>query len=248
MKNIVDFTIITVTYNCGCTLEQTILSVFKQTYQNYEYIIIDGQSTDQTLDIIRQYEKSLTTWTSEKDKGIYDAMNKGIRKATGKWIIFMNSGDFFANEAILQQIAEIAESDDSDILYGDILVQKKGSLVLKPAAEPCNKQRMYFCHQSAFTRTSLMKEMYFDTHFKMSADLYFFKQCYYKGLRFKHIPLPIAVFDRHGISNTNRLAGLLENVEVVKKIDKAPQKYKFLIKLYFVIARIRISHFLKTLW
>ena len=246
MKEMVDFTIVTVTYNCDKTLEKTILSVINQTYKNFEYIIIDGESTDKTIDIIRQYNKYLSSWISEKDNGIYDAMNKGIRMASGKWIIFMNSGDVFANNDVLQKVKIITSKDDHDILYGNIFIEKKGHLILKEAAEPCNKQRMYFCHQSAFTKTSILKEMPFDIRFKMSSDLHFFKRCYYKHFKFKHIKQTIAIYDQTGISNTNRLAGLLDNVAVIKDIDKAPEKYKFLLKLYFVITRIRISNFFKN--
>lgn len=245
MKEVVDFTIVTVTYNSSKTLEKTILSVINQTYKNFEYIIIDGKSTDTTINIIRQYGQSLSSWVSEKDNGIYDAMNKGVRLASGKWTIFMNSGDVFADNNVLQKVATIASNGDQDILYGDIFVEKKGGLTLKEAAEPCNKQRMYFCHQSAFTKTSILKEMPFDTRFSMSSDLHFFKRCYYKRLKFKHMKLPVAIYDRGGISNTNRLAGLLDNVAVIKEIDKAPKKYKFLLKLYFVITRIRISNIFK---
>ncbi len=246
MEEIVDFTIITVTYNSDKTLEKTILSVINQTYRNFEYIIIDGQSTDTTLDIIHQYDKSLSIWVSEKDHGIYDAMNKGIRLATGKWIIFMNSGDVFADNEVLQKVAATASTGDYDILYGDIFVEKQSNLLLRTAAEPCNKQRMYFCHQSVFTRASILKEMPFDTRFRMSSDLHFFKRCYYKQLKFKHMQLPVAIFDRNGISNTNRLAGLLDNVAVIKDVDKGFEKYRFLLKLYFVITRIRISNIFKS--
>ncbi|MEG1749616.1 MAG: glycosyltransferase family 2 protein [Tannerellaceae bacterium] len=246
IRNKVEFSIITVTYNSKKTLEKTILSVLGQSYKDYEYIIIDGKSTDGTADVILQYKHALSTWVSEKDQGIYDAMNKGIRIASGKWILFMNSGDLFVDSHVLQMVAdEIATDNATDILYGDILIEKRGSLTIKPAAEPCNKQRMYFCHQSAFTRTKILKTMPFDTHFKMSADLHFFKRCYYKGLRFKHIKQPVAIFDRNGISNTNRLAGLLDNVSVVKAIDVTPQKEFFLLRLYFVIIRIRVSNFFK---
>ena len=88
-------TIITVAYNAVKDIENTILSVLNQTYPNIEYIIIDGGSTDGTLDIIKKYEDKISYWVSEPDKGIYDAMNKGTLKATGVWLNFMNAGDTF---------------------------------------------------------------------------------------------------------------------------------------------------------
>jgi glycosyltransferase involved in cell wall biosynthesis len=103
MKNPL-ITIITVVFNGEKFLEETICSVVNQTYDNIEYIIIDGGSTDGTLDIIRKYEKKIDYWISEKDKGIYDAMNKGIEIATGEWINFMNAGDRFLNPFIIANI------------------------------------------------------------------------------------------------------------------------------------------------
>ena len=90
--------VITVCYNVASTIEKTMLSVLNQTYKNLEYIIIDGNSTDGTVDIIKKYAERLTFWISEPDKGIYDAMNKGIVKATGKFLIFMNAGGEFPVE------------------------------------------------------------------------------------------------------------------------------------------------------
>ena len=92
--------VITVCYNAENNLERTILSVLNQTYSNIEYIIIDGGSTDGTIDLIKKYADKITYWQSETDKGIYDAMNKGIQKATGEWINFMNAGDLFSSTTI----------------------------------------------------------------------------------------------------------------------------------------------------
>jgi glycosyltransferase involved in cell wall biosynthesis len=110
--------VITVVYNGVSTLEQTILSVINQTYKNIEYIIIDGGSTDGTVDIIKKYEKHLTYWISETDRGIYDAMNKGIEKATGELIGIINSDDWYESDC-LETIVKFKNANNSNtVLYG----------------------------------------------------------------------------------------------------------------------------------
>lgn len=112
--------VITVTYNAAQFVEGTILSVLAQTYKHIEYVIIDGGSKDGTLDIIKKYETSIARWVSEPDKGLYDAMNKGIQSATGDFILFMNAGDrFFANDAL--EVAIRQSTPDTDILYGETM-------------------------------------------------------------------------------------------------------------------------------
>ena len=117
--------VVTVCYNSVNTIEETMLSVLNQTYPDIEYIIIDGGSTDGTVDIIRKYAARLGYWISEPDKGIYDAMNKGIAAATGDYINFMNSGDMFASNDVLSSFKNFV-SDDPEIVYGDVKLSYKG--------------------------------------------------------------------------------------------------------------------------
>lgn len=234
------FTIVTVSYNCIPLIEKTIQSVLEQDFPEKEYIIIDGGSTDGTVDIIRKYKDRLSFWCSEPDGGIYQGMNKGIRHAQGEWIIFMNAGDTFTQKNILTQVSQFASDRTYDILYGDIFTVRQGCRLLKKALEPCNKQRMYFCHQAAFVRTALMKEIPFDTRFRMSADFHFFKKCYLTGKKFLHIPVAVADYDHTGVSNTNRIKGLQDNIRVIRELDKGKEKWKFLCKLYYVIFWIKL--------
>jgi len=229
-------TVVTVVYNGLNTIEKTIQSVLEQAYP-VEYIIVDGGSSDGTVKIIRQYEKHLSTWISEKDEGIYDAMNKGTEMATGKWICFLNSGDVFVDKYVTQKVAEaIKSNNEPDILYGDILVEKPdGCLKERIAKEPCNFHRMYFCHQASFAKRTALKSFPFDVKHKLSGDLKFFKECYSNHCRFVHLKMPLVVYDTNGLSNTNREIGLRDNIAVIKAIDKGIQKYVFLIRLYFVI-------------
>ena len=115
-KNIIS--IVTVTYNSVHNIEETILSVINQTYQNIEYIIIDGGSVDGTMNIVKKYKNSIDYIVSEKDNGIYDAMNKGIQIASGKWINFLNSGDTFYNKKVIENIS-FKNYENHVIIYGN---------------------------------------------------------------------------------------------------------------------------------
>lgn len=115
------FSIITITYNAVRLVEQTLLNVLSQSYPNIEYIVIDGGSTDGTVDIIRRYESGLAYWVSEPDKGIYDAMNKGLQKATGDYVWFINAGDTLCSSDTVQSVVSRLQKRKAlpDIIYGD---------------------------------------------------------------------------------------------------------------------------------
>lgn len=231
-------TVITVNYNHADALEKTVQSVIAQTYFPVEYIVIDGASTDNSVDIIKNYGSKITEWLSEKDTGIYNAMNKGVEKANGEWVCFLNSGDVFADSEVVGKVVAAIHPlpEKPDIVYGNILIQKPdGTLKEAVAKEPCNIHRMYFCHQSAFVQLPLLQKWNFDEKHPMSADLKFFKQCYHDRRIFRHLDFPIVIYDKSGISNTERIRGLYDNIAVIRDTDKGFKKYLFLIRLYFVI-------------
>jgi glycosyltransferase involved in cell wall biosynthesis len=231
-------TVITVVYNGAEMLEKTIQSVILQNYPSVEYIVIDGASTDGSTDIIKNYESKIAGWLSEKDTGIYNAMNKGIRMASGEWICFLNCGDVFVDSESVGKVAEeiVSGSENTAVVYGNILVSGADGINReKIAGEPCNLHRMFFCHQSAFVKTGILHQYLFDEHYRMSADLKFFKQCYYDKCLFRHLNFPVVIYDTSGISNTSREKGLRENIAVVKEMDKGFDKILFLLRLYFVI-------------
>lgn len=236
----IEFSIVTVTFNCEDLIEKTMQSVFCQTYSSYEYLVIDGASTDRTPEIVGRHAGKLAAFIREKDQGIYDAMNKGARRARGKWILFLNSGDVLADASVLERVAKITTATSSDIVYGDMLLCKADGLTVRTALEPANRHRMYFCHQSAFTRTSVMKAIPFDLRFRLAGDYCFFKQCYLRGLRFEHIPEPWAIYDVSGVSTLNRQAVLTENIRIVKLWDKGWTKFAHLLRLYFVVGLLKI--------
>jgi glycosyltransferase involved in cell wall biosynthesis len=210
--------IITVVYNGVTTLEQTMLSVIDQTYKNIEYIIIDGGSTDGTVDIIKKYEKHTAYWISEPDKGIYYAMNKGIEKATGEWINFMNSGDWFYSEFILNDIFMNEENTYSDVIYGSIYCNLKGKIVhITPKKLKNIKKKFPFYHQASFVKRNVIP--YFDTKFKIVADYDMFYKLYNGGYVFKEINIDIAFYDGNGLSSNNSYLLVTENFIVRKQYN-----------------------------
>lgn len=176
--------VITVVWNDVTHIEDTILSVLGQTYKDIEYIIIDGGSTDGTVDIIKKYADRLAYWCSEKDGGIYPAMNKGVSHATGEWVNFMNSGDAFADNKVLEDIfgtsANLNTVTSSHYLIGGNTINffADGHEEIHHAS-PASAipTHLPFSHQASFTRREVCK---FDTDYRYSADYALFYHIYYK--------------------------------------------------------------------
>lgn len=198
-------TVITVVYNGVENLEQTILSVVNQTYDNIEYILIDGNSTDGTLDIIKKYEDKIDYWQSEPDKGIYDAMNKGIKLASGEWINFMNAGDVFYEQKTIQTFLKKINNVCADVFYGNSIARGKTKELLEEADESLKRidRGPVFRHNAAFFSTRIHKENLFKTNrkdlgygldFKMIYDLY------EKKYIFKKLDFIVVSYQIEGIS------------------------------------------------
>ena len=171
------FSIITVTYNAAKVLEDTIQSIVTQTYKNLEYIIVDGGSTDETLDIIHKYQEHITTVISEPDQGLYDAMNKGIKLATGDYLCFLNAGDgLHEDDTLLQMVHSINGTALPGVLYGETeIVDSQGHfLYMRRLSAPATltwksfKQGMLVCHQAFFARRDLVEP--YDLRYRFSAD------------------------------------------------------------------------------
>lgn len=209
-------TVVTVCFNAEKTLEKTIQSVINQTYDNIEYIIIDGASTDGTLDIIKKYESKIALWKSEPDKGIYDAMNKGIKLATGDWINFINAGDVYNNCNVLSSFFKEV-SKNTTIAYGDTNMKYSlGDIVWKPFALELMNNRMCFGHPATFVNVAYHKEHLYDTSYRSSADYKMLFDAYYKDkVLFQYIPQIVADFEaENGISATNSLLVARENARL----------------------------------
>ena len=205
MENNPLISVVTVCYNAAAVLEETMLSVLNQTYPNVEYIVIDGGSTDGTVDIIKKYAHRLAYWVSEPDKGIYDAMNKAIVAATGQYINFMNAGDKFYDENAISEVVSQLDPE-SDIVYGDNISILKNSRYRKISCEVGGLAKgMPFCHQSVFVRTAYHKLHPFCTKFKAAGDYnFFYNALFVNSVKFQYIPIVVSVYDgREGMSKDN---------------------------------------------
>ncbi len=207
-NNLPKITVVTVTYNAEQYLEQTIKSVIAQDYPNIEYIVIDGASSDKTVDIIKQYEKYITYWISEADSGIYDAMNKGIDIATGEWINFMNAGDLFSTNMILKDI--FYKNYNSSVLYSDTyIINKNLDIISEYKAENLENffiSKMPFTHQSSFTKLDVISNFPFRRDYKLASDFDLFFKLYIKKYKFEYLPnVKIAKFLVGGIHTFNMI-------------------------------------------
>lgn len=208
--------IITASYNCVDEIEKSIQSVLEQDYPNIEYIIIDGASTDGTVDVIRKYEDRIAYWVSEPDEGLYYAMNKGIEAATGDWIYIHNAGGVFYKRNTLSQLFTHS-LDDVDAFFGYIWsVQKQCFLKHpKPFYEQKSKdKRPGYSHQALFIRTKWCKQYLFDTSYRCCADFNQAMQIWKAGANFMYIDMPVAKSALAGFSARNRRIQMMENARI----------------------------------
>ncbi|GHX01111.1 Colanic acid biosynthesis glycosyl transferase WcaE [Vibrio cholerae] len=224
-------TVVTVVYNGEAFLEDTILSVINQTYDNVEYIIIDGGSTDATLDIIRKYEHAIDYWVSEKDQGIYDAMNKGITLATGDWINFMNGGDAFYNNTTLDHVFKKNDLSVFDIIYGNHqVVYPSGRKRLARAGQLTNMWKgSQFCHQATFVKSKYHKKNKFNISTEIVADFELFYNAWRANKKFHFIDVVIARFEAGGVSDIKRIDSILGWWVLVDKSFKVNVNYLIMI-------------------
>lgn len=225
--------VVTVCYNAESSIAGTLNSVLEQTYKDFEYVIIDGASEDNTLKIIDSFkagfeEKEIPFKViSEKDDGIYDAMNKAIGYLQGEWIIYMNADDSFADPDVLTDIFADNSSDCIDIIYGDSYRVRGDKKKIDVADKDIEllKDYKFFCHQAAFTRRRIIDEIRFDGRFKICADYDFFLQAYLKGYKFHHENRVVCVYSVEGTSNKQYYNTILDNYHVRIKngiIKKSP--------------------------
>lgn len=227
--------IITVCLNSEKTIEQTIRSVLDQTYKNIEYIIVDGQSTDKTLQIIRKYQDRIATCISEPDKGLYDAMNKGISLSTGDVIGIINSDDWYAPDAV-ENVVRLFAKEKIDVVYGAMEIVHSDGITSKVQNGALEQMlyRMVIPHPTAFVRKGVYQEVgCFNLQYRVVADYDLFLRMYLYRCKFRQTPHVLAYFRNGGLSTVNAVACAEEirriaryyakqrdDTEILKKIEQ----------------------------
>lgn len=217
-KNRPIFSVITVVFNAVQDLEKTLLSVVAQDFEGLEYIVIDGGSKDGTVDVIQRYEKHVTRWSSEPDRGIYDAMNKGVLRANGQFLNFMNAGDIFADKDVLRDIAEGLDAERDMIVSGDTRISYgEGCRRLLTAC--LRRHDMPTCHQAMFiNREVFLHHGLYDTRYRFCADFDLYQKVLVgspSGLRV--VRRVVSENNLNGVSNTYWLKVWLERIAIARR-------------------------------
>lgn len=219
------FSIITITYNAEKELLPTVVSVKEQTCQDFEHIIVDGASTDDTLAVARRNGVEGMRIVSEPDKGLYDAMNKGLRMAKGDYVIFLNAGDTFASPMTLEQYADASREGSPDIIYGDTLVVDEGRNVIKARHLSVPEELsfesfsygMLICHQAFCVKRSIAPE--YDLSYRFSADYDWTINCIRETIpaKCRNLHCVTIHYLDAGMTEKNKRASLMERFEIMKK-------------------------------
>jgi glycosyltransferase involved in cell wall biosynthesis len=216
--------IITVNYNDREGLHKTIKSVLSQSYKDFEFVVMDGGSTDGSAELIEQYKGQIDVGVSEKDGGVFHAMNKAIRLAKGEFVIFMNGGDIFYNEQVLEEVVPLL-NNDADIFYGDNYKESPGSKRLKTYPERLDFSFFYTSsinHQSTFIRRSLFDTyFYYNENYRIAADWEFFVfTICHENVPYKYLKKTISIYDFTGISSNPNSSELF-----IKEKSQTFEKY-----------------------
>ncbi len=227
--------ILTIVYNDCRNIEKTIRSVISQSYRNVEYIVVDGGSTDDTVDVIRQYENGIDYWLSEKDKGISDAFNKGISLCTGQYVGLLNAGDWYEPDAITLLVETAKKENNPDVVYGKLRFWSENGRerIQTPDHRKLNRF-MSICHPSVFVNMELYQRTgLFDEQYRIAMDYDFFYRAVNQGACFCYIPDVIANMSDGGISSTN----IIKSIQEVAKV-KMNHSGSVVIPLFYYMYQI----------
>jgi glycosyltransferase involved in cell wall biosynthesis len=206
--------IITINKDNAPGLEKTIQSVADQTYKDFEYIVIDGASSDGSVEIIKRYADRITCWASEPDTGIYNGMNKGIKKAQGEYCLFLNSGDVLISHSILRNVMdEVSTTENSDVFYANCMSSDHQYFVPPKFIDINFFLNHGLNHQNTLIKRSLFKEHgLYNEEFHIAADFEFWLRiCWIHKVKFTYIDINIVLYDATGISSTSKFDLEIEN-------------------------------------
>lgn len=207
--------VVSINYNNKDGLEKTILSVLSQSFKDYEYIIIDGGSTDGSVDVIKKYSEYISYWVSEPDKGIYNALNKGVAVMNGDYCIFMNSGDCFYDEDSIYKTFELSKG--SDIICGNTFLG-----YFKTPPQDVTMEFLFdnsICHQCAFIKSDIMKKYGYDENYKIVSDRKFFLQALiFDNCSYESVDVNVVRYDITGFSAVNPVLSRIEYDKVLEEL------------------------------
>lgn len=193
--------VITVCYNAAKTIEKTIMSVINQSYNNIECIVVDGASTDGTLSILDKYQNKIK-YISKVDNGIYDAMNKGLRIATGDFVLFLGADDTLADYDSISNVFKNIDSDDA-VYYGNVIYSDTGK-IYDGKFNSWKLSVKNICHQSVFYPKEIYKKYNYSDKYLLVADWYYNLTLYKDKIKFKYLPVIVALYNRSGQSSGNK--------------------------------------------
>lgn len=223
MNNSPVLTVVTVCYNAEKNIKKTLESLLRQSSSEFEYLIIDGQSTDGTLDIIDEYmekfkEKGINVrLLSEPDKGIYDAMNKGIKYAKGQWVEFLNAGTDYCSDNVLYDVCKTLETTNAEVVYGDFIrvpIDERPKVKVDTSDLHMLKKEMSLGHEATFFNRKMHKSFPYNININISADYNAILKMYLSGIKFQHIKIFIENYYEDGFSSQNRVKGAKQCMKI----------------------------------
>ena len=238
--------VVTVCYNCKDTIEKTIVSVLEQTYSEIEYIIIDGASSDGTLEIIGNYVQGGIILISEPDEGLYYAMNKATDIAKGDYIIFMNSGDVFASENVICELIDSLDGNN-ELVYGNVIRLKSGGRILEKYGNKYTPmflllQGKMICHQSIFVRCDIMKKYRFNTDYSITADYDFLMRMIKDKRKLQFVDITISIVD-----NEKGISSSVANMDIMREQDDNSLKDNFPMWYYVMVLPKSFIRFIRRI-